>query len=39
MHGQTAATQLGIVDDVVVDQRRGVNELDDGAYRTARSPV
>ena len=30
VHGQPAAALLGIVDDVVVDQRRGVDELDDG---------
>ena len=29
MHGQPAAPQIGVVDDVVVDERRGVDELDD----------
>ena len=29
VHGQSAAPQLGLVDDVVVDQRGGVDELDD----------
>jgi hypothetical protein len=36
MHGQTPAAQLRIVDDVVVDERRGVDELDDRGV--ARSP-
>ena len=31
--GQAATTVLGVVDDVVVDQRRGVDELDDGGVR------
>ena len=30
MHGQTPAPQIRVVDDVVVDQRRRVDELDDG---------
>ena len=29
VHGQPAAPQIGVVDDVVVDERRGVDELDD----------
>ena len=29
VHRQPAAPQVGVVDDVVVDQRRGVDELDD----------
>src|SRR2546426_11908441 len=29
MHGEPAAAQLGVVDDVVVDEGRRVNELDD----------
>ena len=29
VHGQAAAPQLGVVDDVVVDERGGVDELDD----------
>ena len=28
VHGQAAAAQLGVVDDVVVDERGGVDELD-----------
>ena len=30
VHGQAAAAQLRVVDDVVVDERRRVDELDDG---------
>src|SRR5262249_25367239 len=30
VHGEAPAAQLGIVDDVVVDERGSVNELDDG---------
>ena len=30
VHGQAAAPQLGVVDDVVVDEGRRVDELDDG---------
>ena len=29
VHGEPAAAQLGVVDDVVVDERGGVDELDD----------
>src|SRR3990172_4785881 len=35
MHGQTPAAQIRVVDDVVVDQGRRVNELDDGRVERA----
>jgi hypothetical protein len=34
--GEAAAAQVGAVDDVVVDERRRMDELDDGG---ARSPL
>ena len=34
----TAAARLGLVDDVVVNQGRGVNDLDDRPKRTAPCP-
>jgi hypothetical protein len=37
--GGTAAADLGFVDDVVVDQRRGVNDLDDGAQLDRALPL
>src|SRR5712691_8997782 len=33
MHRELAAPQLGVVDDVVVDEGRRVNELDDGRVK------
>ena len=36
VHGQAAAAQIGAVDDVVVDERRGVDELDDRRRRARR---
>ena len=33
-----ASPQTRLVDDVVVNERRGVDEFDDGAYRTSPSP-
>ena len=33
VHRQPAAAQIRVVDDVVVDERRGVNELDDGGVQ------
>ena len=37
VHGLAAAAQLRLVDDVVVDERRGVNELDAPTRRARRA--
>jgi hypothetical protein len=36
VHGQPAAAQLGLVDDVVVHERGGVDELDDRGVEHGR---
>ena len=36
MHGEPAAAQIRVVDDVVVDERRGVDELDDRGVAASR---
>src|SRR4029078_5541569 len=38
VHGQAAAPEIGIVDDVVVYERGSVNDLDDGSVQDRAIP-